>query len=132
MLGYIGSALAEDVVIGHFGDPLPVQAAIAADKFSKATGWRIDWRKFNSGADVIAAMASGDVKISELGSAPFAIAASQGVPIETILISFVIGTSESLIVRNGAGINKPADLKGKRIATPIGSTAHLSRPWPNT
>ena len=124
--GFIHSALAEDVVIGHFGDPLPVQAAIAADKFTKATGWKIDWRKFNSGADVIAAMASGDVKISELGSAPFAIAASQGVPIEAVLISFVIGTSESLIVRNGAGINTPADLKGKRIATPIGSTAHLS------
>lgn len=122
----VGSALAEDIVIGHFGDPLPVQAAIAEGKFDKATGWKIDWRKFASGADVISAMASGDVKISELGSAPFAIAASQGVPIEVILISFVIGTSESLIARNGAGVNGPADLKGKRIAVPIGSTAHLS------
>ncbi|MEJ2058489.1 MAG: ABC transporter substrate-binding protein, partial [Desulfofustis sp.] len=37
-----------------------------------------------------------------------------------------IGESESLIVRNGAGINSLADLKGKRVATPIGSTAHFS------
>jgi len=123
---WVGSAIAEDIVIGHFGDPLPAQAAIAEGKLDKATGWKIDWRKFASGADVISAMASGDVKISELGSAPFAIAASQGVPIEVILISFVIGTSESLIVRNGAGITKPGDLKAKRIAVPIGSTAHLS------
>lgn len=125
-IAFTGSALAQRVVIGHFGDPFPDQAAAAHGKFAKTTGWKIDWRKFNSGADVIAAMTSGDIKISELGSVPFAIAVSQGVPIEAILISSVIGSSESLIVRNGAGISKPADLKGKRIAVPIASTSHLS------
>ena len=44
------------------------------------------------------------------------------------MISFgkVIDSSEALVSRNGAGIDKPADLKGKRIAVPIGSTAHFS------
>jgi taurine transport system substrate-binding protein len=71
-------------------------------------------------------MASGDVVLSELGSSPFAIGATQGVDFEAFMLDYVIGKSESLIVRNGAGINSLADLKGKRVATPIGSTAHFS------
>lgn len=125
-MGMAGTALAQDVIIGHFGDPVPVQAAIADGKFAEATGWNIEWRKFASGADVIAAMASGDVQISDLGSSPTAIAVSQGVPIEVVLSSLIIGDAESLIVRNGSGITEPADLKGKRVAVPIGSTAHFA------
>lgn len=125
-IGMVGTVLAQDVIIGHFGDPAPVQSAVAEGKFEKATGWNIQWRKFASGADVIAAMASGDVQISDLGSSPTAIAVSQGVPIKVILNSFVIGNAESLIVRDGAGISKPSDLKGKRVAVPIGSTSHFA------
>ena len=61
------------------GNPTPMQVAVAEKKFADATGWDIEWRKFNAGPEVIAAMASGDVKVAELGSSPLAIAASQGV-----------------------------------------------------
>jgi taurine transport system substrate-binding protein len=71
-------------------------------------------------------MASGDVLLAELGSSPFAIGATQGVDFEAFMLDYVIGKSESLIVRNDAGISELADLKGKRVATPIGSTAHFS------
>ncbi len=117
---------ANKVIIGTFGDPVPVQMAAHDGKLAAATGWDIDWRKFASGTDVIAAMASGDVLLAELGSSPFAIGATQGVEFEAFMLDYVIGESESLIVRNGAGINELADLKGKRVATPIGSTAHFS------
>jgi len=117
---------ADKVIIGTFGDPVPVQMAAHDGKLAAATGWNIDWRKFASGTDVIAAMASGDVLLAELGSSPFAIGATQGVAFEAFMLDYVIGKSESLIVRNGAGINSLADLKGKRVATPIGSTAHFS------
>jgi taurine transport system substrate-binding protein len=126
MIGISTAAHAEKLIIGTFGDPTPAQAAIAQGKFAKATGWTIEWRKFESGAGVISAMASGDVQISELGSSPLAIATSQGLDLKLFLVSFLINTSESLIVRNGAGINKPADLKGKVIGVPIGSTSQLS------
>lgn len=121
-----GAAGAETVVIGHFGNPTPMQVAAAEGKFSQATGWDVEWRKFASGADVIAAMASGDIKIAELGSSPMAIAATQGVDLQVFMLAQVIGNAESLIVRNGAGIETLADLKGKRIAVPVGSTAHFS------
>jgi len=71
-------------------------------------------------------MASGDVVLSELGSSPLAIATSQGVEIQLIAFSDVIGKAESLIAHEGSGIETVADLKGKRIGVPIGSTAHYS------
>lgn len=121
-----GAALAQTVTIGHFGNPTPMQVAAAEGRFAEATGWDIEWRKFASGTDVIAAMASGDIKLAELGSSPLAIAASQGVDLQLIMIAQVIGEAESLIVREGAGIEELADLTGKRIAVPVGSTAHFS------
>lgn len=121
-----GGALADKIVIGHFGNPTPMQVARAEGLFEKATGWDIEWRKFASGAEIIAAMASGDVKISENGSSPMTIAMSQGVDMQMFMLAIVIGKAESLIARDGSGISKVADLKGKRVAVPIGSTAHFS------
>ena len=120
------AALAEKGVIGHFGTPIPLQAAIAAKDFEKATGWEIEWRKFGSGAEIIAAMASGDLKLSELGSSPLAIGASQGVDYQLFAISNIIGDAEALIVRDGAGITKVEELRGKKVGVPLGSTAHYS------
>jgi taurine transport system substrate-binding protein len=56
-----------------------MQVARAEKQIRAATGWEIEWRTFGSGTEVIAAMASGDVQVAELGSSPLAIAASQGV-----------------------------------------------------
>lgn len=123
---FAGTALAEKIIIGHFGNPTPMQLLSTSDALQKETGWEIEWRKFDSGTDVIAAMASGDVVLSELGSSPLAIAASQGVDLQLIAYSDVIGKAESLIAREGSGIASVADLKGKRVAVPVGSTAHFS------
>lgn len=121
-----GSAMAETVVIGHFGNPTPMQLLAESDAVEKATGWDVEWRKFAAGTDVIAAMASGDVVLSELGSSPIAIGSSQGVDLQLIAYSDVIGKAESLIARNGSGIATLADLKGKKVGVPVGSTAHYS------
>ncbi|MET0335222.1 MAG: taurine ABC transporter substrate-binding protein, partial [Rhizobacter sp.] len=92
----------------------------------KATGRTIEWRKFESGAEVITAVASGDIQIGYVGSSPLAAAASRELPIETIFIAAEIGSAEALVVRNAAGITKPADLIGKKIAVPFVSTTHYS------
>ena len=105
-----GSALAETVTIGHFGNPTPMQVALAEGRFDEATGWDIEWRKFGSGSEVIAAMAPGDIKLAELGSSPLAIATSQGVELEMFMLAQVLGSAESLIARDGAEIETLADL----------------------
>ncbi|WP_394155180.1 ABC transporter substrate-binding protein [Loktanella salsilacus] len=120
------AAAAETLVIATFSDPTPMNAVRGTDAFEAATGWDIEWRVFNSGTEVIAAMASGDVKVAELGSSPLAIAASQGVDLQMFMLSYAIGDSESLIAHADSGITAVEDLKGKRVAVPIGSTAHYS------
>ncbi len=121
-----GAALAENVIIGHFGSPTPMQVARAAGAFDAATGWTIEWRQFGSGTEVIAAMASGDVQVAELGSSPLAIGTSQGLEIQLFMIAQGLGTAESLIATKASGATKIEDLKGKKIAVPVGSTAHYS------
>ena len=121
-----GAVSADTIIIGHFGNPTPMQLLSASDALKTATGWDVEWRKFDAGTDVIAAMASGDVVLSELGSSPLSIAASSGVDLQLIAYSDVIGEAESLIAHTGSGIASVADLKGKRIGVPLGSTAHFS------
>jgi taurine transport system substrate-binding protein len=122
------AALAADkeATIGYQTGVDPAKVAIADGTYEKATGWRINWRKFDTGADVIAAMASGDVQIGYVGSSPLAAGASRGLDIQTILVADLIGDAEALVVRNGAGIAKPEDLVGKKVAVPFVSTTHYS------
>ena len=104
----------------------PAKVAQADGLYEKATGQAIEWRKFESGAEVLTAVASGDIQIGYVGSSPLAAAASRELPIETILVAAEIGSAEALVVRNGSGIAKPADLVGKKIAVPFVSTTHYS------
>jgi len=124
---HVQSARAADkVAIAYQTVVEPAKVAQADGAYEKATGRTIDWRKFDSGADVIAAVASGDIKIGYVGSSPLAAAASRNLPIKTFLIAALIGDAEQLVVRNGAGIDKPADLAGKKVAVPFVSTTHYS------
>ncbi len=121
-----GASMAETIIIGNFGNPTPMQVARAEKRFEAATGWEIEWRTFGAGTEVIAAMASGDVQLAELGSSPLAIGTSQGLDIRLFMIAEGLGTAESLIAKADSGITKLEDIKGKRVAVPVGSTAHYS------
>jgi len=94
-------------------------------EIEKATGYKINWRQFGGGGDVIRAMASGDVQLGEAGSSPIATAISQGLDVELFWILEDIAAAEALVARNGSGVNTVADLKGKKVATPFVSTSHF-------
>lgn len=98
--------------------------AQADNSFAKESGASVDWRKFDSGAGVLRAMASGDVQIGNIGSSPLAVAAAQKLPIEAFLLASQLGNSEALVVKKN--ITTPKDLIGKRIAVPFISTTHYS------
>lgn len=119
-------AAEEPVVIGYQTTVEPSKVPQADGAYEAALGRPIEWRKFDSGADVIAAIASGDVDIGYVGSSPLAAAASRRLPIATIFVAGLIGDAEALVVRNGAGIGKPEDLVGKKVAVPFVSTTHYS------
>jgi taurine transport system substrate-binding protein len=117
-------AEAKKVVVGYQTDALPSSVAIANGEFAKATGYEIDFRRFNSGAEIFAAIASGDVQVGYVGSSPFAAATSRGLDVKAFYLASISGTDEALVVRNGSGIEKPSDLRGKRLAAAPVSTDH--------
>ncbi len=121
-----GSALAQqkEVTFAHQDMLVPWRIVMESGELEKATGYKINWRMFGGGGDVIKAMASGDVHIGEAGSSPVTAAASQGQDIKLFWILDDIADAEALIARNGSGVNSVKDLKGKKVATPFVSTAH--------
>ena len=117
-------AQAVNVTVAYQTSAEPAKVAQADNTFAKESGATVDWRKFDSGASIVRALASGDVQIGNLGSSPLAVAASQQVPIEVFLLASKLGNSEALVVKKT--ISKPEDLIGKRIAVPFISTTHYS------
>ncbi|MDU9411678.1 taurine ABC transporter substrate-binding protein [Pseudomonas sp. zfem005] len=120
------TAQAADFTVAYQTTVDPAKVAQADGAYEKASHSKIDWRKFDGGAEVITAVASGDVQIGYVGSSPLAAAATRQLPIQTFLIATQIGDAEALVARNGAGISKPEDLIGKKIAVPFVSTGHYS------
>jgi taurine transport system substrate-binding protein len=117
-------AQTKEVTFAHQDMLVPLRTVMESGELEKATGYKINWRMFGGGGDVIKAMASGGVQIGEAGSSPITAAASQGQDIKLFWILDDIADAEALISRNGAGINSVKDLKGKKVATPFVSTAH--------
>lgn len=121
---YSAEASDKKVVVAYQTDALPSSVAIANGEFVKETGYEIDFRKFNSGAEIFAAIASGDVQVGYVGSSPFAAATSRGLDVKAFYLSSISGIDEALVVRNGSGIEKLEDLKGKKLAAAPVSTDH--------
>ena len=118
-------AQSKEVTIAYQQIAGPMIAAMSSGSIEKATGYKIHWRQFESGAKVATAMTSGDVQIGVIGSSPLAAAVSRGVELQLFWILDDINEAEALVVRNGSGIAKPVDLKGKKLGVPFVSTTHF-------
>lgn len=118
-------AQAAEVTIGYQGICNPWKWKIDQGVFEKETGYKINWRKFDSGGAVMNAMASGDVQIAVAGSSPIAAGVSGNVDAQLFWILEDIAAAEALVVRNGSGIVAPQDMKGKTIGVPFVSTTHF-------
>lgn len=132
---WFGATLVLFACAARAGPPVPLtigyQTEIEPSKAVQADGMlehdgsaKITWKRFDSGADVIAALASNSIQIGYLGSAPLAAAVTRQLPIRVVFIASLIGDAEAMVVR--PAITGPSDLLGKHIATPFASTAHYS------
>lgn len=122
-----GAAHAEsrEVVIAYQDMVVPWRYAQASGEVEKATGYKVTFRKLDSGADVIRALASGSVQLGEAGSSPIAAGLSQGLDISLFWILDDINDAEALVARNGSGVTSVAALKGRKIGVPFVSTSHF-------
>lgn len=130
MLGsWLAAALAQDtparVRIG-------IQNTTSTDIIAKQRGWAeelvgapIEWLSFDSGRDAILALGAGGVDMVLVGSAPSAFGLSSGVNGEVAWIFHILGEGESLVCHPDSGVSTLADLRGKTLAVPFGSTTHF-------
>jgi taurine transport system substrate-binding protein len=108
------------------------QAIPNGDLVVKHEGWlekalpdtQIEWKLFDSGGSVNEAVAARSVDIGLAGSSPVSRGLSQPLPYEVPWIHDVIGKAEALVVKKD--ITSIEQLKGKKLATPLASTAHYS------
>ena len=120
-----GSATPEKIRIGYQvipnGELLAKALGLAAKAFPNS---KVEYISFDSGRDVNTAIAAKGIDFGLAGSVPVSVGLARGLPYQVYFIHDVIGAAEALIVKDS--IKTLADLKGKKIATPFGSTAHFS------
>jgi taurine transport system substrate-binding protein len=101
---------------------LLVKAMGTAEKtFSQS---KINWKAYDSGRYVNAAMAANELDLGLVGSTGTAIGIANQLPYQVYFLHNVIGDNEALVVKGN--IRSLADLRGKKVAVPFGSTTHFS------
>ena len=76
-LAFSFTAHAANLTVGYQTGIDPSKVPQSDGLYEKTIGQKIDWRRFNSGPEVVTAIASGNVQIGNLGSSPLAAAASR-------------------------------------------------------
>jgi sulfonate transport system substrate-binding protein len=123
------------VRVGAFPNITHAQAMVG-----KANGWfekalapnaKIQWTSFNAGPSAIEALFGGAIDMTYVGPNP-AIAGyvrSDGEALR--VVAGAASGGAALVVRNDAGIEKPEDFHGKRVASPqLGNTQDVAlRSW---
>ncbi|HXC92851.1 MAG TPA: NrtA/SsuA/CpmA family ABC transporter substrate-binding protein [Geobacteraceae bacterium] len=77
------------------------------------------------GKPALTAVIEGKADIATVGDTPIVFAVMNGEKIMTLAAIQTSNKDEAIVARRDRGITKPADLKGKKIGVPFGTTAHF-------
>lgn len=117
-----------DITVGYFLKwPMPFQFAKAEGSYDAALGTQVNWRAFDTGASMSAAMAAGEVQIAvSQGLRPFVEATSAGQDLRIIDVAVSYPDNENCVIAAALDIGKDtaADLHGKKVAVPFGTSAY--------
>lgn len=124
-----GAATAlEEITVGYFLEwPTPNLYAQAQRIYDEALGVQVNWRAFETGVQMSAAMAGGAIQIAfSQGLPPFVIASSAGLDIKLVGIATNYDDYDNCVVHGDSGISAEnvQELEGQRVAVPLGSAAH--------
>jgi taurine transport system substrate-binding protein len=89
-------------------------------------GLELNLVKFTAGPPFFAAFQSGSIDVGFLGFQPAVTGIAQGIPIKIVAVENDAGGAEGLVVRQDSGIRSLSDLRGKKVATKRGSSAHTA------
>ena len=126
--GIAGAGNPEEITVAYFREwPTANQVAQAEQWYDEALGVKVNWRAFDSGTEMAAAMEAGDVQIAySMGVVPFAVAVSQGAPLKTVGVALSYAENDNCVVYKKAAIDKANahELEGKKVAVPMGTVTH--------
>ncbi len=118
----------DEITVAYFLEwPMPFQFAKVKGTYEKELGIKVNWRAFDTGTAMSAAMASGDVQIAlSQGVPPFVVATSAGQDLQAIDVAVSYSENDNCVVAEGLEITaaNAKELEGKRAAVPIGTAAH--------
>jgi NitT/TauT family transport system substrate-binding protein len=120
---------------GYFPNVTHAQALVgrATGKFEKTLGpgVHVDWKEFNAGPSVSEAIFAGALDLAYIGPTPTIAGYTRSRGEALRVIAGAMSGGAALVVRPGAGIQKPEDFRGKKVASPqLGNTQDVAlRSW---
>ena len=117
----------EEVTLGVETSLLPAAVWVAEDKgFFQKEGLALNIKEFDSGRlSFLAMLRDGDVDISTVAPTPIMFNSFERQDF-SIFATFVYSDDDvKVITRKDKGIEKAADLKGKKVGTPAGTTGQF-------
>ncbi len=134
-----GAARAETVIrAGHFPNITHIQGLVAHNMSRKGHGWfeerlgaKLEWYIYNAGPSAMEAVFAGAIDVTYVGPSPALNAYSKSKGEEVRIVAGAAAGGAALVVQPDSGLAKPADFRGKTIATPqLGNTQDVSaRAW---
>lgn len=121
--------------VGAFPNITHAQAMVgkANGAFEKALGpsVKIEWKTFNAGPAAIEALFAGALDMAYIGPNPTVSGYIRSNGEAVRVIAGAASGGAALVVRNDAGIQKPSDFHGKKVASPqLGNTQDVAlRSW---
>ena len=138
--GSPASAQITTLRIGHFPNITHVQALVARGLMRKGQGWfeqrlgpgvRLEWFVYNAGPSAMEAIFTDSIDLTYVGPSPAINAYAKARGEDIRIVAGAVEGGAALVVQRDAGLQRPVDFRGKRIATPqLGNTQDVAaRAW---
>ena len=128
------------VRVGHFPNITHVQALVARGFERQGRSWfgerlgpgvKIEWYAYNAGPSAMEAIFANSLDLTYVGPNPALNAYARSRGEEVRVVAGAVNGGSALVVQGDSTLSKPADFRGKRIATPqFGNTQDVAaRAW---
>ena len=141
-LGSAAGAWSQTVTlrIGHFPNITHVQGLVAHGLSRQGKGWfeqrlgpevKIEWFVYNAGPSAMEALFANSIDLTYVGPSPAINAYAKARGEDIRVIAGAVEGGAALLVQPDSGLGKPADFRGKKLATPqLGNTQDVAaRAW---
>lgn len=133
-------AAGDTIRVGHFPNVTHVQGVVAQHLSRTGRGWfeerlgkdvKIEWYVYNAGPSAMEAILADSIDLAYVGPSPALNTYTKSGGEEIRIIAGAAAGGAALVVQPDSGLAKPADFRGKTIATPqLGNTQDVAcRAW---